>query len=102
MNIVVIGDQDTVTAFRLAGVKKIYDTDEGREQLKQVLADDDIGVVVMTERFAEENRQQVEDHKASKRMTPIVVEVPDITGPIEREVDPISELIRRAIGAEVT
>jgi vacuolar-type H+-ATPase subunit F/Vma7 len=34
-------------------------------------------------------------------MTPIVVEVPDVSGPVEREVDPIRELIKRAIGADV-
>ena len=101
MKIVFIGDQDTVTAFRLAGVKQIYNADEGRQNLKQIFADDGTGVVIMTERFAEENRRAVDEHKSSKRITPIVVEVPDMAGPLEREVDPISELIRRAIGAEV-
>ena len=66
MEIVVIGDQHTVTAFRLAGIKRIYGTDEGGENLKKILADDGTGVVVMTERFARDNRKVLEDHANSK------------------------------------
>jgi len=102
MDIVVIGDHHTVTAFRLAGIKRMYSTEEGAENLKEILAEDGTGVVVLTERFARDNRRVLEDHANSKRMTPIVVEVPDVTGPVEREVDPIRELIKRAIGADVT
>jgi len=85
MEVVVIGEKNTITGFSLAGVKRTYLPEDG-----------------MTERFAEDNRKAIEDHQSSKRVTPIIVEVPDITGPIEREVDPIRELIRRAIGADVS
>ena len=102
MEIVVIGDQHTLTGFSLAGVKRVYGTDEGKENLKKILSDDTAGVLIITERFAEKNREVLENHKSSKRMTPIVVEVPDTSGPVERKVDPIRELIKRAIGADVT
>ncbi len=102
MNIAVIGDQHTLTAFRLAGIKKIYTAESGRDNLRTILDDASLGVLIVTERFAEENKKAIEDHKSSKKLVPIVVEVPDISGPIEREVDPIRELIRRAIGADVT
>lgn len=101
MQIVVIGDQDTITAFRLAGVTRVYDMQQGCGALKSILADEHVGVVIITERFAQDNQQAIDVHKASKRITPIIVEVPDSTGPIERKKDPISELIRRAVGAEV-
>jgi len=102
MEVVVIGEQNTITGFSLAGVKRTYLPDEGKENLKDILSEDGLGVLILTERFAEDNRKAIEDHQASKRVMPIVVEVPDITGPIEREVDPIRELIRRAIGADVS
>jgi V/A-type H+-transporting ATPase subunit F len=102
MEVVVIGEQNTITGFSLAGVKRTYLPDEGKENLKDILSEDGLGVLVLTERFAEDNRKAIEDHQSSKRVTPIIVEVPDITGPIEREVDPIRELIRRAIGADVS
>jgi len=102
MEVVVIGEQNTITGFSLAGVKRTYLPDEGKENLKDILSEDGLGVLVLTERFAEDNRKAIEDHQSSKRVTPIIVEVPDVTGPIEREVDPIRELIRRAIGADVS
>ncbi len=102
MEVVVIGEKNTITGFSLAGVKRTYLPDDGKENLKSILAEDGLGVLILTERFAEDNRGAIEDHQSSKRVTPIIVEVPDITGPIEREVDPIRELIRRAIGADVS
>ena len=102
MEVVVVGEQNTITGFSLAGVKRTYLPDEGKENLKDILSEDGLGVLILTERFAEDNRKAIEDHQSSKRVTPIIVEVPDVTGPIEREVDPIRELIRRAIGADVS
>ncbi len=101
MEIVVIGDQHTVTGFRLAGIKKTYGTEDGKENLKKILSDEAVGVLILTERFADDNRGTVEDHRSSKKMTPIIVEVPDVSGPVDRAVDPIRELIKRAIGADV-
>lgn len=102
MELVVIADEHSATAFRLAGVQRVYESGSGEQDLKTLLAEETVGMVVVTERIADENREIIDDHKASKRITPIVVEVPDVNGPIEREVDPIRELIRRAIGADVT
>ena len=102
MEVVVIGEQNTITGFSLAGVRRTYLPEEGKANLKDILSEDGLGVLILTERFAQDNRKAVEDHQASKRVTPIVVEVPDINGPIERVVDPIRELIRRALGADVT
>jgi len=102
MEIVVIADEHSATAFRLAGVRRVYEAGNGALDLHGLLAEDAVGMVIVTERVADENRKTIDDHKASKRITPIVVEVPDVSGPIERQVDPIRELIRRAIGADVT
>ena len=102
MELVVIADEHSATAFRLAGVQRVYEAGSGQENLQSLLVEETVGMVIVTERVADENRKIIDDHKASKRITPIVVEVPDVNGPIEREVDPIRELIRRAIGADVT
>lgn len=102
MELVVVADEHTATAFRLAGVRRVYDAGAAEEQLQDLLAEDGLGMMIVTERVADRHRRMIDDHKASRRMTPIVVEVPDIAGPVERAVDPISELIRRAIGADVT
>jgi V/A-type H+-transporting ATPase subunit F len=81
MDVVVIGDRTTVTGFRLAG---------------------SVGVVVITERIADKHRETLlRMGREKKGLAPIVVEIPDLTGPVKREKDPIKELIRRALGAEI-
>jgi len=102
MELVVVAEEHTATAFRLAGVRRVYDAGAGEEQLQGLLAEDGVGMVIVTERAADRHRRIIDEHKASKRITPIVVEVPDVGGPVQRDVDPIRELIRRAIGADVT
>lgn len=102
MEIVVIADEHSATAFRLAGVRRVYEAGTSEANLQALLVEDAVGMVIVTERVADQNRNTIDDHKASKRITPIVVEIPDVNGPLEREVDPIRELIRRAIGADVT
>lgn len=102
MDIVFIGDKDTGTGFSLAGVKKVFSAQYAQENLKSVLSDDAIGVVIVTERFAENNRGLLNDHKASKRKTPLIVEIPDMTGPMAGRTDHISELIKRAVGTDIS
>ena len=102
MELVVIADEHSAAAFRLAGVQRVYESVSAQENLPALLAEETVGLVIVTERVADEHRKIIDDHKASKRITPIVVEVPDVNGPVEREIDPIRELIRRAIGADVT
>jgi Archaeal/vacuolar-type H+-ATPase subunit F len=49
MEISVIGNSDFVTGFRLAGIRKVYETDNlGVESVvRAVLEDKDIGILVM-------------------------------------------------------
>ncbi len=42
-----------------------------------------------------------EANKGKKAVTPILVEIPDKSGPIAREVDPLKALIKSAIGVEI-
>lgn len=102
MELVVIGDEDTRTGFQLAGITRIYPGDEAKTHLEEMLQDETIGIIMINERFAEENREALNRaRKEKKKLTPIIVEIPDNTGPIKREIDPIQELIRRALGAQI-
>ena len=102
MEFAVIGDEDAATGFRLAGIKRTYSADQAPALLRELLKDETIGVLIMTEKFAEENRALIEEHRISNRIVPIVVEVPGISGPLERKRDPVQELIKRAIGTDIT
>ncbi|KPJ56965.1 MAG: hypothetical protein AMJ42_04845 [Deltaproteobacteria bacterium DG_8] len=102
MELVVIGDENTWTGFKLAGVKRTYPGDEAKTYLEEMLQDTTIGIIVINERFAEENRGILNRaRKEKKKLTPIIVEIPDSTGPVKREIDPLQELIRRALGAQI-
>ncbi|MHC1594168.1 MAG: V-type ATP synthase subunit F [Methanotrichaceae archaeon] len=105
MKIAVIGDSDTVSGFRLGGVTNSYvvKADEPIDAvLKELISDEELGVIIVTERVADANRSTIDGlNKAKKSITPIIVEIPDKGGPIVREVDPLNVLIKSAIGVEV-
>jgi V/A-type H+-transporting ATPase subunit F len=105
MKIAVIGDSDTVSGFRLGGVTVSYAV-KAQEPidaiLRELIADELIGVVAITERLADANRSAIDEaNKGKKAITPIIVEIPDKGGPIVREVDPLKALIKSAIGVEI-
>lgn len=102
MKIGVVGDFDTVTGFRLAGVKETYDVEEPgavMEALKKLMKED-IGVIIITERLADQIRDETAELIEGKTL-PIIVEIPDKKGPIEGKADPIMALIKKAVGVEV-
>jgi len=103
MRISVIGDFDTVVGFRLAGVKDGYvveTPEEALQRLREVVKEEDVGLVIITERLVDKIRAEV-DRLLENRSFPLLVEIPDKAGPIEKKVDPLKELVRRAVGVEI-
>jgi len=96
MDIRVIGDKNTVVGFRLAGVGKGYIVKDkaGAEEAFGKCAES--GIVIMTEKFAELIRETLNE----ERTFPLVMEVPDRNGPMDRE-DRIRILMRQAIGIDI-
>ncbi|MGB9937464.1 MAG: V-type ATP synthase subunit F [Methanobacterium sp.] len=103
MSIAVIADPDTVTGFRLGGVKEGYsveDMNEAEDTLKEVFKKDDVSIIITTEKIGDNLRETI-DRLASSSALPMIIEIPDKTGPSERATDPMRELIRRVIGVEM-
>ncbi len=103
MKIGVIGDSNTVLGFRLAGVRETRETEDPKEALEALRAffrDKDTGLIIITERLADQLRSEIE-RLTRGVVTPLLVEIPDKEGAIERKVDPINELVRRAVGVEI-
>jgi len=95
MNVVVLADEDTVTGFRMAGVAgHVCDVESARAKLKEL---SEAKIIITTEKIGLEIRKDLK----TEGPYPILVEVPDKKGPLSREVDPISELLRKAVGVEV-
>jgi vacuolar-type H+-ATPase subunit F/Vma7 len=109
LNIAVIGDEELVSALRLAGISKHHTIkgnhdvrEDAREALTGLLAEPDVGIIIILEDY----EQYVEDlitHLRRKRgTTPVIVAVPSKFGtkyPNIREY--YRALIRESIGFEV-
>jgi V/A-type H+/Na+-transporting ATPase subunit F len=102
MSIAVIADPDTVIGFKLGGVKEGYpveDMKEAEDTLKEVFKKD-ISIIITTEKIGDSLRETI-DRLASSSTLPMIIEIPDKTGPSKRVTDPIRELIKRVIGVEM-
>ncbi len=102
MEIGVVGDFDTVTGFRLAGVKEAYEAEDpgaAVERLKKLMKAN-LGLIIITERLADEIRDEI-DTLTAGRAFPLIVEIQDKGGPIEGKVDPIRALIKKAVGVDI-
>jgi len=100
-SIAIVGDSDTVIGFRLGGIKEtntVKDSEEAKKVIKD-LTDQGFSIIITTEKIGDEIRDFI-DKTTKTRTLPIIVEIPDKTGPIERVADPLRELVRRAIGIE--
>lgn len=103
MRISVLGDKDTVLGFSLTGIKDLYpveDSEKAKEVLKEIMNDPDIGVIILSERYAVDLREDIKRLREQRPLYPIMIEIPDKKGPIEKE-DPIRLLIKRAVGLDV-
>ena len=106
--VAVIGDPDTAAGFRLAGIKDVYEysLEEG-EDIARVLdkvAKEEVAIILINERFAAETRtrEKIREINAKKKgVSPVILEIPGKKCPMEKEIDEISLLIRRAVGVAV-
>ncbi len=100
--IAIMADQDTVTGFMLGGIKEGYPVNNMEEAGKTLeeLVKEDFSIIITTERIGDEFRDTI-NKLTSERALPMIIEIPDKTGSIERETDPLRELIKRVIGVEM-
>jgi vacuolar-type H+-ATPase subunit F/Vma7 len=109
LDIAVIGDEELVNALRLAGVSKYYTIkgnhdvgEDVRKALTQLLAEPDVGIVIISEDYAHYVEDLVSEVRKKKGTTLVIVEVPSKSGtkhPNTREY--YRALIRESIGFEV-
>lgn len=100
--IAVMADQDTVTGFRLGGIKEGYpvqNMEEADKTLKE-LVKKDFSIIIITEKIGDEIRSTIDKFTQTSAL-PMIIEIPDKTGSVKRESDPMNELIKRVIGVEM-
>jgi V/A-type H+-transporting ATPase subunit F len=97
----VLGDEETVLGFRLAGIRgTVAEAGEGlAEQFRRLVGEEQAKVVFITERLAASIRPLVDTYRMRSTF-PVVVEIPDAQGPMPGR-RAIADLIRQAIGFQV-
>jgi len=109
LDIAVIGDEDLVNALRLAGISKHYTIkgnhdvrDNVRKALTELIAEPDVGIVIILEDYAEYVEDLVTQVKKGKGTTPVIVQVPSKFGTKHPDIRKYYRaLIRESIGFEV-
>jgi len=101
MKLLVIGNQDAVRGFALAGVRGqiVTTAEELNRALDTALADEEVGIVLVTEDVAALARRRV-DTRMVRSAVRLVVEIPGPEGP-RPDRPPLSEVIRRTIGVRI-
>ena len=102
MRMYLIADNvDTLTGMRLAGVEGVvvHSREELKAELTKAVADREIGIILLTEKFGREFPDIVDDIKLNRRL-PLIVEIPDRHG-TGRSPDFITSYVNEAIGLKL-
>ena len=102
MKMYLISDNvDILTGMRLAGVDGVvvHEREELRRALETTLADKEIGIILLTEKFGREIPEIIDDVKLNHRI-PLIIEIPDRHG-TGRKADFITSYVNEAIGLKL-
>ena len=102
MRFMLISDNhDTAMGMRLAGIEGVivHAPDEVQKALKEAVAKEDVGILLVTERLVALCPDLVYDIKMNRRR-PLIVEIPDRHGD-GRSEDSITRYVREAIGVKI-
>ena len=99
MKMYLISDNiDTLTGMRLAGVEGSV-VHELKEALDKALADKEIGILLLTEKFGREFPEIIDQVKLGRKF-PLIVEIPDRHG-TGRKPNFITSYVNEAIGLKL-
>ena len=101
MKMYLISDNiDTYTGMRLAGVEGavVHERNELLQELDKVMADKEVGIVMLTEKFGRDFPDIVNRVKMNRM--PLFVEIPDRHG-TGRKPDFITSYVNEAIGLKL-
>lgn len=92
---------DTQTGMRLAGIEGVvvHERDELHRALDHALADKEVGIILLTEKFGREFPDLVDSVRLSHKL-PLLIEIPDRHG-TGRKADFITSYINESIGLKL-
>ena len=102
MKMFLISDNiDTMTGMRLAGIEGVvvHEKEELKAALQNALADKEIGILLLTEKFGREFPEIIDNVRLERRL-PLLIEIPDRHG-TGRRPDFITSYVNEAIGLKL-
>ena len=101
MNYFIIGDDDTVLGFELAGVAgiSVENADEANAAFDKALDDKNNGIIIITEDTADLIRERV-DKLLFSAAFPLIVEIPGSMG-VNPDRKDLRTLVNEAIGIKL-
>ncbi len=102
MKMYLISDNvDTYTGMRLAGIEGavVHKKEELKAELNRVMADKEIAVVILTEKFGREFPEVIDEARLGRSL-PLLIEIPDRHGTTRGE-NFITSYVNEAIGVKL-
>ncbi len=101
MKYAIIGDEDTVLGFGVVGVlgKVATNQDETRRAFQELRADNEVSIIIITERLADMIRSIVDRYLFTESF-PLIVEIPDRRGRQPGRPG-IKDMVNAAIGIKI-
>ncbi len=98
--IAVMGDRDSIYGFRALGLETftVTDVEEGGRLLRR-LADNDYGVIYMTEHTGELLKK--ERAKYEERVTPAIILIPGVFGNTGEGITRVKGTVEQAVGSVI-
>ncbi|MBU3810807.1 MAG: V-type ATP synthase subunit F [Candidatus Niameybacter stercoravium] len=94
-------NRDTWVGMRLAGINGIiiHEKDELLEALNAARKDEEIGLIIMTEKIVDLAKDEIMEFKL-KVASPLIIEIPDRHGTMRSE-NAITNYIRESVGIRI-
>ena len=109
LNIAVIGDEDLVSALRLAGVNRYHIikgshevAEDVRKALTELIGEAEVGIIAIQEDYAKYVEDLMTQVKEGKSLTPVIIDVPSKYGTKYEDVAEYYRVyIRKFIGFDI-
>ncbi|MFB6216488.1 MAG: V-type ATP synthase subunit F [Candidatus Aenigmatarchaeota archaeon] len=73
-SIAVIGEDEFTLGFRLAGIQKVFDTENYAEKVQDLISRDDIGILIAEQSDVEELPNRIQN-QVEESVDPVVVQL---------------------------
>ena len=98
--IAVVGNYDSIYGFAKLGLRicPVRDREEIRDRLRS-LAEDEYGIIYITEAAAVEVRDELEKYR--EKTLPAIIQIPGVSGNTGAGVEGVKKTVEQAVGSDI-